>query len=110
MKIPKTTPRNNTKSIRNRMYNDSTVLFCMPLGTNDVIKTIENKPTIKHMFNKNSMNFVSISYCDGIIKIEYSNIKTLLNNYKLSRGRIIWYCAGLENLCPQGLVGSNPTL
>jgi hypothetical protein len=31
------------------------------------------------MFNKNFMNWVSISYCDGIKIIEFLNIKILLN-------------------------------
>ena len=70
MNIPKTTPRNNVKSIRNRLYSISMKLLCMPVGIKATRNAIENMANTKPMFNMNSKNFVSISYCVGILIIK----------------------------------------
>jgi len=70
MNIPKTTARNKVKSIKKRLYNNSMKLLCIPVGTNATRNAIENMANTKPMFNINSKNFVSISYCVGILIIK----------------------------------------
>jgi hypothetical protein len=66
MNKPMTTSKNNAKSIKNKTYNDWTSLIWTPVGTKAVKNPIENIAIIKQIFSKNSINLVSISYCDGI--------------------------------------------
>jgi hypothetical protein len=66
MKMEKVTPRNNTNKIKKRMYNCCINLIWIPVSNIATKNTIENIATIKLMLSKNSMNFVSISYCDGM--------------------------------------------
>ena len=85
------------KSIKNMMYMVSTVLSWIPLGTKDVMKTIENNPRMKHICNKKPMNLVSISYWLGILENWVFKYKNSLQQLLLSRDRIIWQCASLES-------------
>ena len=66
MKIPNTIPRSKVKSVRKIMFNVYTLLLFTPIRNGAIKNTIEKSPNITQTVNRNSKNFVSISYCDGI--------------------------------------------
>ena len=67
MNIIKVAPKNKVNKIKNKIYNCCINLIWTPAGINETRKAIENIATVKQILNKIPKNWVSISYCDGMI-------------------------------------------
>jgi len=66
-----TTAKNIANNIRKRTYIDWTTFIWIPVGTKAVKNPIENMPSTKQIFKRNSISLVSSSYCDGIYLIKF---------------------------------------
>jgi len=67
MNTKKVAPKNNVNNIRNKTYSCLTKLIPIPVVDKAVRNAIENIEIVKQMLNNISKNFVSISYCEGML-------------------------------------------
>jgi len=74
MKMKKVAPKNIVNRIMNNINIGCTNFICTPDGVRAAKNAILNIETVKQILNKNSKNFVSISYCEGILLIGIFNI------------------------------------
>lgn len=67
MNTKKVAPKNKVNKIKNNTYNCCISLIPTPVGISETRNAIENIAIVKQMLNNISKNFVSISYCDGML-------------------------------------------
>ena len=74
MKTKSVAPKNKMNKIRNSMYMFCTNLTCISVSSTTTRNAIENIAIMKQIINRISKNFVSISYCDGMLLLRLFQI------------------------------------